>query len=174
MNILAHPIYQSIYDLCVEIEKLPASDQQTKVVVMASELEKPVAALIAEKDRLARQAAAMRAVLEWIWDDEEMGWINYNGVNECAKCGATLSGSFKTSAMTHEADCLQGKIDDVLQPDPGGDFVPADEPYAGAYRIMEQSFKEEQRQHEECRAELEAAKKELAEAQEFIRSIPST
>jgi ABC-type xylose transport system substrate-binding protein len=40
MNILKHSIYKAIYDLCCEIEKLPASEQQTKVAVMAGSLEK--------------------------------------------------------------------------------------------------------------------------------------
>jgi hypothetical protein len=48
MNLYKHPIYQAIYDLCVEIEKLPASDQETKVVCMAGALEKPVAELLAQ------------------------------------------------------------------------------------------------------------------------------
>jgi hypothetical protein len=46
MNINEHPIYKNIYDLCQEIEKLPASEQATKVVIMASDLEKPVAKLL--------------------------------------------------------------------------------------------------------------------------------
>ena len=46
MNILEHPIYKDIYDLCQEIEKLPASEQETKCVVMASNLEKPAAQLV--------------------------------------------------------------------------------------------------------------------------------
>lgn len=40
MNIQKHSIYKAIYDLCGEIEKLPASQQQTKVVMMAGNLEK--------------------------------------------------------------------------------------------------------------------------------------
>jgi len=52
MNILEHPIYKDIYDLCVEIEKLPASEQQTKVVTMASALEQPVSKLLDEIKRL--------------------------------------------------------------------------------------------------------------------------
>lgn len=40
MNIQKHSIYKAIYDLCAEIEKLPASVQQTKVVMMAGNLEK--------------------------------------------------------------------------------------------------------------------------------------
>jgi DNA (cytosine-5)-methyltransferase 1 len=47
MNITEHPIYKDIYELCLEIEELPASDQQTKVVTMAGELEKPAAKMIA-------------------------------------------------------------------------------------------------------------------------------
>jgi len=46
MNILEHPIYKDIYDLCQEIEKLPASEQATKVVVMAGDLGKPAAQLV--------------------------------------------------------------------------------------------------------------------------------
>ena len=46
MNIIEHSIYKDIYDLCGEIEKLPASEQATKVVTMASDLEKPAARLI--------------------------------------------------------------------------------------------------------------------------------
>jgi len=38
MNIQKHTIHRAIYDLCQEIEKLPASEQQTKVVTMASAL----------------------------------------------------------------------------------------------------------------------------------------
>jgi hypothetical protein len=34
-----HPMHQAIYDLCQEIEKLPASEQQTKCVVAAGELQ---------------------------------------------------------------------------------------------------------------------------------------
>ena len=46
MNINEHPIYKQIYDLCQEIEKLPASEQATKVVIMAGDFEKPVAKLL--------------------------------------------------------------------------------------------------------------------------------
>lgn len=38
MNILKHSIHKAIYDLCLEIENLPASEQQTKVLIMASDL----------------------------------------------------------------------------------------------------------------------------------------
>lgn len=38
MDILKHTIHKAIYDLCLEIEKLPASEQQTKVVMMASDM----------------------------------------------------------------------------------------------------------------------------------------
>ena len=38
MDILKHTIHKAIYDLCLEIEKLPASEQQTKVVVMAGDM----------------------------------------------------------------------------------------------------------------------------------------
>lgn len=52
MNIDQHPIHKSIYDLCLEIEKLPASEQATKVVVMASELHKPAASLFESLRRI--------------------------------------------------------------------------------------------------------------------------
>lgn len=38
MDILKHSIHKAIYDLCIEIESLPASEQQTKIVVMAGDL----------------------------------------------------------------------------------------------------------------------------------------
>lgn len=46
MNIKEHRIYQNIYDLAGEIEKLPASEQATKVGVMATDLVKPAAELV--------------------------------------------------------------------------------------------------------------------------------
>jgi hypothetical protein len=46
MDILKHTINRAIYDMCLEIEKLPASEQQTKVVVMASALHPKVERLI--------------------------------------------------------------------------------------------------------------------------------
>lgn len=46
MNINEHPIYKNIYDLCQEIEKLPASEHATKIVVMASDLQHPARKLI--------------------------------------------------------------------------------------------------------------------------------
>ncbi len=51
MNIKEHPIYEAIYNLCQEIEKLPASEQQTKIVVMASALEQPTKNLISKLKR---------------------------------------------------------------------------------------------------------------------------
>ncbi len=46
MNILKHSMHKAIYDLCLEIEKLPASEQQTKVVQMAVDLHTGVDKLI--------------------------------------------------------------------------------------------------------------------------------
>jgi len=63
MNILAHPIYKDIYDLCQEIEKLPASEQATKVVVMASALEKPADALLAKIKDLEKQVDRLETAL---------------------------------------------------------------------------------------------------------------
>jgi len=55
VNINEHPIYKAIYELCLEIEKLPGSEQQTKVVTMAGALEHPARQLIEEKDKLFSQ-----------------------------------------------------------------------------------------------------------------------
>lgn len=46
MDINKHPIHRKIYDLCGEIEKLPASDQQTTVVIAASNLHKDADKLV--------------------------------------------------------------------------------------------------------------------------------
>lgn len=62
MNILKHPIYKAICDLCRELEKLPASVQQTKIVVMASNLEQPADQLYDElQDALSRLDPAVLA-----------------------------------------------------------------------------------------------------------------
>lgn len=72
MNILEHPIYKDIYDLCQEIEKLPASEQETKCVVMASNLEKPVAKLLARiKNLEAVRIAALAEVCRVIEETEK-------------------------------------------------------------------------------------------------------
>ena len=44
-DILAHPLIRQAYELCQEIEKLPASDQQTRTITKASALMDAVAAL---------------------------------------------------------------------------------------------------------------------------------
>lgn len=44
----SHPLHKAIYDLCQEIEKLPASEQATICVSAASALNGPVAILLAE------------------------------------------------------------------------------------------------------------------------------
>lgn len=59
MNILEHPIYKAIYDLCQEIENLPASELQTKIVVMASDLGRQAKPLVDEVNR-------HREVITWI------------------------------------------------------------------------------------------------------------
>lgn len=41
MDITRHPLFKAIYDLCLEIETLPAAEHQTKLVTMASNLKKP-------------------------------------------------------------------------------------------------------------------------------------
>ena len=46
MNILEHPIYKEIYELCLEIEKFPASEHQTKVAIQASSLQQSAAKLV--------------------------------------------------------------------------------------------------------------------------------
>jgi hypothetical protein len=60
-HINRHPMHKAIYDLCGEIEKLPASEQQTKIVVAAGELQHGIAQLRAEAAKAAkclRQQAA--------------------------------------------------------------------------------------------------------------------
>jgi len=60
-QLYAHPFHQAIYDLCQEIEMLPASEQETKVVIMAGALQNRVAEMRAEASkqakRLRKQAA---------------------------------------------------------------------------------------------------------------------
>lgn len=46
MNIKDHHLLEAIHALCVEIEKLPASEQQTKVVLLASALLEPTNKLV--------------------------------------------------------------------------------------------------------------------------------
>lgn len=50
----SHPFHQAIYDLCQEIENLPASEQETKVVIMAGELQNRVAEMRAEASKQAK------------------------------------------------------------------------------------------------------------------------
>lgn len=45
-----HPLHMAIYDLCQEIEKLPASEQATIVVSAAAALHEPVAQLLEKYD----------------------------------------------------------------------------------------------------------------------------
>lgn len=63
MNINKHPIYKAIYDMCLEIEKLPASDQQTKVVTMAGALEKSADQLMSTIKDLERQVDRLETAL---------------------------------------------------------------------------------------------------------------
>jgi chromosome condensin MukBEF ATPase and DNA-binding subunit MukB len=61
MNILEHPIYREIYDLCQLIETLPASDLQTLIVGKTVALESPVRRILQEQHALKarlRQAEA--------------------------------------------------------------------------------------------------------------------
>jgi hypothetical protein len=44
-DILVHPLIRQAYELCQEIEKLPASDQQTKTITKAVALMDAVAAI---------------------------------------------------------------------------------------------------------------------------------
>jgi hypothetical protein len=46
MDINEHPIHRDIYNLCREIEGLPASELQTKIVTMASALHNPASRLV--------------------------------------------------------------------------------------------------------------------------------
>jgi hypothetical protein len=78
MNILEHPIYKHIYELCSEIEKLPASEQQTKVVVMAGNLEIPVRELLKNRDsdlKVLKEVAENLALIEDAPGDERYGSV---------------------------------------------------------------------------------------------------
>lgn len=48
MDITRHPLFKAIYDLCLEIETLPAAEHQTKLVTMASDLKKPAELLYSQ------------------------------------------------------------------------------------------------------------------------------
>lgn len=50
MDINKHPINRAIYELGLQIENLPASEQQTKISVMCSDLQKPADQLLKERD----------------------------------------------------------------------------------------------------------------------------
>lgn len=49
MDINEHPLRRAIYELCLEIEKFPASEQQTKTLIAASDLQEGVTKLLQEK-----------------------------------------------------------------------------------------------------------------------------
>ena len=53
-QLLAHPFHMAIYELMGEIEKLPASEQETKVVIMACALQNRVAEMRAEASKQAK------------------------------------------------------------------------------------------------------------------------
>lgn len=51
-------------------------------------------------------------LLRWIWDEDEMGYIvDANGVKTCGQCNSTMT---PEGGMTHEAYCLQGRIQPIL------------------------------------------------------------
>jgi hypothetical protein len=56
-HLYKHPFHRAISDLCVEIEQLPGSLQQTKVVTMAGDLQHRVAGM---RDVAAAQARSLR------------------------------------------------------------------------------------------------------------------
>ena len=53
-QLLAHPFHMAIYELMGEIEKLPASEQETKVVTMAGALQNRLAEMRAEASKQAK------------------------------------------------------------------------------------------------------------------------
>ncbi|MDE2020708.1 MAG: hypothetical protein KGJ13_10265 [Patescibacteria group bacterium] len=93
MNISEHSIYKDIYDLCQEIEKLPASEQQTKAVVKASDLEKPATRLLKTLREIKYTALTTR--------DARLGLAHI--VRACIDAGVNhkldeLSGEFNASS----------------------------------------------------------------------------
>lgn len=64
MQLDKHPIYQAIYDLCQEIEKLPASDQATKIVIMAGNLQYPADKILDDSATLERENIQLKAEVE--------------------------------------------------------------------------------------------------------------
>lgn len=69
-----HPMHKEIYNLCVEIEKLPASEQQTKVVIAAGELQHGIAQLRAEA---AKQAKCLRKWAAEIFPADANGQVHF-------------------------------------------------------------------------------------------------
>lgn len=83
-----------------EIEGLKAS---------LSELRAENARLVGEVDESKAACAAMRQVLDQVWNECEMGWITKDGSKWCGECDAKAPLNLKSLAP-HEPDCLQGKI----------------------------------------------------------------
>lgn len=51
MDINKHPLYRAIYELGLAIEDIPASDQQTKISIMCSNLAQPADLLFSQWQR---------------------------------------------------------------------------------------------------------------------------
>lgn len=104
-RIYSHPTHRAIYDLMQELEKLPASEQQTKCVTLAGYLQTHVAAMRARAEKLAkclRDNAAdcfpeeggkkhyARLIMEGVADELDIG---FNPASEkCEGCGNYYTG----------------------------------------------------------------------------------
>lgn len=110
MSILEHPIYKAIYDLCRQIETFPASEQQTKTVVMASNLEIPAKQLISERDALQSRCEQLEAKCA---EMREALYLQSRGCDCHSLSGRAHSTDCKmTFAVNHalSSDCGKGMI----------------------------------------------------------------
>jgi len=62
MDINKHPIYRAIYELGCQIENLPASEQQTKLAVMCSNLQAPADLLYQRALEAEKEVARLKSV----------------------------------------------------------------------------------------------------------------
>jgi len=107
MNIDSHPIHRKIYELCLEIEALPASEQATKVVVLAT-------ALHEEAEQLRNQLAASNQLISELTSALK-NWINYfqADVPKTAESSQEQGDAFTQywfeteQALTHATACLK-------------------------------------------------------------------
>lgn len=90
-----HPLHRSIYDLCVEIEKLPPSEHATKLVTMAGALQQPVASLRADlaalrEDRAKLATAAYEVLNSYILELQVRGHPCPQNMVRCSELRAAI------------------------------------------------------------------------------------